>query len=364
MVRNHAYRLCISVMLFTLIAGAAMAEDRVTVRDIQGRATQYVCTILEETYNNIRIEYQDEEIEIPLVKDGDRYVIEVRRRRFPSIFTRANTERQSRNFEAAFDLFRESAEAGEINDSAWLLPYLRYYSGDVAYMEAEYGSWEPERKNEWFSAAAARFERLLEESPRHRFIPDAALALARALTKMGEFERAREVYASIENSDYPFWIRDEALVWRARLRSEEGDHAGAIEDLSALWERYEDRNPLLAYRARVFEGLARQAGGDFERAESLFQEAGLHAPDSEMQAAAWNYRGLSLLSRGNQREALMSFLRVALMHPDVRNQTQMALFYAARASEEYYGNDDRAGDLRNKLRMRFPGSYWANRLEE
>ncbi len=350
------------VLLLSAVSGIGSANDIVRVRDAEGVYRDFICTVLEETYESIKIEYQGEEVTHPMVRDGERFVVDVRRR-FPQVFAGANSERQSGNYENAFERFRESVEAGEVAQNPWLAPYLRFYGGEVAYLEAEQNSWEPERRNQWFSEAVLRYERLIGESPKHRFAPDAALAMARALIKTGEFERARGVFADIEVSDYPFWIKEEAGLWKAHLVAEEGAHERAIGMLSDLWERHRESNPLLAYRAKFFEGLAWRGRELHEDAESVFLDIGIQAPDSGLQAAAWNQRGLSLFERGQQREALMSFLRVVLMHSEMRREVQRAFYYAARASEEYYGNDDRARDLRDKLRNRFPGSYWTQRLE-
>ncbi len=356
--------ICIPFVLVFALPGIVFAEDSVTVRADDARRRHFTGTIIEETYEYVRMEYQGEERREPMVQDGERHIVEVQRRRFPSVFAGANNERRNGHFEEAFNLYRESVEAGEVHDNPWLAPYLRYYAGDVAYMEADQNSWEPERKKEWFSRAVTRFEMLLEEQPRHRLAPDAALAMARALTKMGELERARETLETIADSDYPFWIKQEAGVWEGRLLAEEGRYGEAIDKMSELWEEYRDENPELADKARFSQGLALEGEGRPEQAESIFQEIGFQGHESEMQAVAWNRRGLSLLARGQQREALMSFLRVVIMHPEIHNETQMALYYAARASEGYYGDDDRARELRDKLTLRFRDSYWAGRLEE
>ncbi len=356
--------ICLSFLLVFALPGIVSAEDRVTVRDDDARRRHFTGTIIEETYEYVRMEYRGEERREPMVRDGQRHIVEVQRRRFPSVFAGANNELRNGHFEEAFNLYRKSDEAGEVRDNPWLAPYLSYHAGDAAYREADQNSWEPGRKKEWFSRAVSRFEMLLKEQPRHRLAPNAALAKARALTKMGELERARATLEAIADSDYPFWIKQEAGVWEGRLLAEEGRYGEAAEKMAGLWEEYREENPGLADKARFFQGLALEGEGRPERAENIFQEIGFQGHGSEMQAVAWNRRGLSLLARGQQREALMSFLRVVIMHPEIHNETQMALYYAARASEGYYGDDERARQLRDKLTLRFRDSYWAGRLEE
>jgi len=96
----------------------------------------------------------------------------------------------------------------------------------------------------------------------------------------------------------------------------------------------------------------------------MFENVGLQAPQDEMRAEALNSRGLSLLKRGDTREALFSFLRVVVLHSSVTHEYQKALYYAARASKEYYGDDKRSEELRKTLTTRFPNSYWARKAEE
>lgn len=363
MKRAFLIQAVISIILFSGSTAGASTGDRITVRTPDGHTQQFFGRIIEETYRNIRMEVDDREREIPLVREGRRFVTEVRHRRYPPVYTRADSLRRDRQFHQAFERYRESVEAQEVSEFPWIAPYLRYYAGEAAYMEAVYARWEDEEQKQWLSDAAARFDRLLQETPEHRLAPDAALGLARSLTRLGEFERARTAFANIDASDYPFWIKDEARVWQGRLAAAEGSYQQAVDMLGALWEEYRESNPELAYRAKLFEAFAWEGKDSAERAENLFQEVGLQSPDSEMRAVAWSRRGLSLFARGQQREALLSFLRVAIMHPDIRHETQRALYYAARASEEYYGSDERAAELREKLRVRFPGSYWAERAQ-
>ncbi|MFW5923955.1 MAG: tetratricopeptide repeat protein, partial [Planctomycetota bacterium] len=328
-------------LLLAVIASSVMAADLVTVDTPDGKR-QVMCEVLEETYRYVRVESEGEEQELYTAPkyaddpdDVDVVVLDIERENFPSAYGRANMDRKNRKFAAAY---KKYADAGEelSGDTAWVAPYIWYYAANSAFNEAKYARMDEEEKAEWYERAAGRYERLLEREEEHYFAPDAKLGLAKARVQLEQYGKARDVLDEIADSDYPEETKRHARVWEGNLMIAEERVDEAIETLQALQEELMDDYPQLAYQAMMFEAFAWQTKENFPRAESLFRDAGLRSPDDEMRAEAFNNRGLSLKARGQVREALFSFLRVVVLHSDIRHEYQRALFNAAVTSKEYY----------------------------
>ena len=365
------FLLFVAICVAVLAGGlrGALAADLVVVDTPQGKR-QVMCNILEETYRYIKVKSQDETRTIytdPKYADSASakkiIVVDVKHGQFPPKFAQANIDRRNRQYAAAFEGFKEAASEVTGNRQ-WLAPYLWYYAGETAFNEAKYGQVDPKSKQQWYKEAADKFGKLVGAIENHYFVPDARLGLARTQIRLDEFTRARQTLQAIENSDYPDDVRMAARVWNGRLLVEEGRFEDAIEKLQALAEEFMGNQPRLAYLAKLSEAYAWQGKENFARAEDLFQKVGLRSPEMEMRAEAFNSRGLSLKKRGQQREALFSFLRVIVLHHSIRNEYQKALYHGAITSKEYYSNAPRrARELGMRLAHKFPNSYWAKRLK-
>jgi len=371
------------VLLWTVLCGlatlSARAADLVEVLTEEGRRQQHHGTIIEETYLAVKLQMQLEGQtvvrEFPLERDGRQNVVTLKRDAFPPQFSLAYQRFLNRDYAGAYETFAQSA-AGEVREHAWLIPYIRFYAGEAAFREAKYARVEEAGKREWYGRAAEQYGKLLREAPRHRFAPEAALGRAVALMRLGRFDEAGTLLGSVASSDYPSWTKREAEVWSARLLVERGQCREGARRLEGLLERFTKEPPPPVFglepaheRRRDLTGTvllglgyALQCMKDYAKAEDYFETAGLKSPDEELRAEAWNSRGLCLLGRGETREALFSFLRVVVLHPGIVHEYQRALYYAAKASKQYYGDDKRAKELRRTLLTRFPNSYWAKKL--
>jgi len=77
-------------------------------------------------------------------------------------------------------------------------------------------------------------------------------------------------------------------------------------------------------------------------------------------AAAQVMRGQLAKNQGQKEEALLNFLRAAILYEDVTEVNPEALFKAAEMLDEI--RDPRAAELRKKLKAQYPESEWAKRL--
>jgi tetratricopeptide (TPR) repeat protein len=388
-----------AIALLMCFPGVARGADLVEVRDSKtGRILQVPCTILEETYKVVKVEIDEggakkpREIPLELVlvfPDGSRSIDHSPK---PPVFSEALSLYKARNYEMAFAKFGESygKEGGTV---AWVKPYIRYYAGEAAFREAKYNRFD-DSKWEWYSKAADQYSKLLAEAPNHRFAPDGKLGLALSYMRLRKFaEAATTVQSIIAAEDYPSLCRTQAKVWAARLAVEEGDahkaraiaakregkeadyqaalaaatksYDAAIAKIDELVASLEKTDAALAYLALLGKGYALQGKEDYSQAEVVFEKVGLLSPDEEVQAEAFNSRGLSLRSRAQPREALFSFLRVVILHFSIPSEHEKALYYAAISAREYFeGDTTRALELARMLLTRYPNGYWAKRLSK
>ncbi len=347
---------------------ALYAADLVEVPRGDGKRGQMIGTITEETYTHIKMSLQKNgetvERQIPIVKDGKPFILTVRRGQYPPIFAMARQKLLARNFAGAYEQFKESEAKGEPKTNPWVGPHILFHAGETAFREAKYSQVEPAGKQKWYGLAERQYGELINRWGRHRFVPEATLGRVLALMRLDRFDEARTVLGDIGKSDFPPWIKTEASVWAGRLLVEEGSYKEAADALSALHQSLIRSHPDLAYLAALSEAYARQGLKEYAVAERLFETVGLRSPEDEVRAEAFNSRGLSLLKRGQTREALFSFLRVVVLHYDITHEYQRALYYAAKTSAEHYGNDRRAKELRKTLSFKFPNSYWAKKLKQ
>lgn len=349
---------------------AAFASDLVEVQTPDGRK-QIICDIVEETYKYIEVESDDEKVKLytdpeyaEKEEEKERIVSKVEHGQKPPKYARAWGSWKSRKYGQAFKQFGEAGSEVK-GDNKWLGAYIYYYAGEAAFNEAKFGKMDEEAKTKWYGEAADKYGRLVNRMPDHYFVPKAAVGLARSQIRLNEYDEAQDTIKDILDSDYPERQKKRARVWEGRLFVERGDYDRALDKLEKLSEDYEEETPELAYLAKMGEGYAWQGKENYREAEDIFRRVGLRSPDNAMRAEAFNSRGLSLMKRGQIREALFSFLRVVILHQDIRQEYQKALFYAAVTSNEYYSDaPQRARELAKKLKSNFSDSYWTKKLKE
>jgi hypothetical protein len=136
----------------------------------------------------------------------------------------------------------------------------------------------------------------------------------------------------------------------------------AVQELETVRDAVGDKWPALQYEAMMAEAEARAALDQPGQAESLWWKVAVRAADDRLRAKAAVNRGLSLKKRGQLREALYSFLRVAILHTDQVENYQKALYHAALTAREYYDGNQRAKELASELFSHYPESGWTKRL--
>jgi len=363
----------VAVVLMSVGLRSASAADLVEInmgRDESGalRRGQLIGDIIAERW--------DEGVTIRYMKSGKPaqrtvpldLVLSVQRSELPANLSMGLLELRTRKYRDALEHLRLASEDVEKDGPQWAEPYVLFHGGQAAFNEAKYAQVELEQKQKYYDQAQKLFDGMIQKDPSHRFVPDAVLGRGVALTWLGDHAQARAVLeAARDTAGYPRKVRAAAEVWLGRLVAEEGKVDQAVAELVAAREKLMEDYPDLAYQAMLGEAYARQKKGTTaaqREAENLFETVGLRSPEEEVRAEAFNSRGISLKNRGDEREALLSFLRVVVLHRNIPQEHQRALCEAARLSKQYYGDDERAKELADQLHFTYPGSYWDKKLQE
>lgn len=352
---------------------------------------QFFGEIREETYEGLKFYFksQDKERIVPIAR-----VLQVDHRPKPQQYSVGSSKLQNRNFREAYDTLLEAYKTEKGEETEWVGPYSLYYAGEAAFKEAKYSQATSKGKSAWYKKAEQQYEKLIDENPKHRFAAKAQLGRAQALMRLDNFTEAKIILDEIKDKKkkYPRDIKNAAEVWAARLKVEEAaamkaagkesraerTFGSVIDELTRLYDTYknaakkedsierEQEKMELAYLALISKGYAEQGLENFRKAEELFLEVGIRSPNEEMRAEAINSRGQSLMNRGDTREALFSFLRVHVLHNNIANEHQRALFYATKMAKDYYEGETqtRWRELLQQLKMRYPGSYWEQRARK
>ncbi len=361
---ERTVRFGVALLLLFSASVALARDDVVEYRDEDGKTRQALGSIVEETWEQVRIETEHEGEGRILTIDRPR-VQYLRYGDTPPAWATATVALNSGKFDRAYELFVQAVgAAAEKEGYRWARPYGLYRAGDAAFSHARDMAVTQRERQRYFELALQRCDELLKEYPEHRFAPDAKLLKAKCLMRLGRLDESEKLLQGLIDADYFELTRLRARLWMGRLLGEKKQHDKAVKRLSELQEELKENHPELYHRARLEEAYARLASDDQRGAENILWQMALECDDPELQAEAAVSRGLSLKKRGELREALYSFLRVVVLHFDVPDEYQKALYHAALVAREYYGDDQRARELAAELYDDFPGSHLAEQLKK
>ncbi|HED65728.1 MAG TPA: hypothetical protein ENJ09_09260 [Planctomycetes bacterium] len=225
-------------------------------------------------------------------------------------------------------------------------------------------------------------DRLIENYPKSRYLPEAYLALARAEAWLGDsgaamatLDRLAELVASEGLSEH--WSREVALE-KVALDPEQTGPAkrAALADVA----KAASGDPVVWAQARVAEGEsylteaeaapAPKAKDLREKARRVFEDV-IAKDGAGEEALAGAYAGLGdcMFFEGADaddeailKQAVTSYLRVVLSYPNQGQYVPKALFYAMRCFD-LMGDRSRTRDMRRALLSLYGGTSWAERPE-
>ncbi len=294
-------------------------------------------------------------------------VLRVEFEKLPKEIDRALTAIGESNLVGAVDdlmLYLDGITAGKNERRKWAPPYAM----DLLIAQA--------RTMGQADEAIKYCTKLIEEYPESRYVPFAYLTRAETLFNKGDAAKAKSVIESFVDV-----IDSQGLSRRWQL---ECDLGLVLYDPSLVGEARRDKLaivssnagsefPTVRNRADVAEAQSLLVDKKFAEAESTFQRIAQSTnSDSATRAAAFCGYGDCLFQKasgmpagGNEqkatlKEALMSYLRVAINYKDQTAYVAKSLFYAAR-SFDLMGESTAANaqTLYRRVRRNYPDSQWA-----
>jgi outer membrane protein assembly factor BamD (BamD/ComL family) len=358
------------LVLGVLLSGAA--ADTVTYVNTEGRLFQRQCTILSESYDFVEIEIEQEG-EKKRAKIPTKFVQDINRTPVPSAYQMGVMRMKNQDWAEAATSFLEVADDAEAPE--WSRWYAAWEAGSALMSLAD-----ATENKEHYEAAVKAFDRILKNWPKARYAPDAAIGKAAALAQTGNTAEARALLNETLQKDYPDTYTYKARVTLGRLAVLEAQKLGGTtgegalgrvsDEMTKLAEEIANKkdatladleNEALLVKAEAL--LAKTGVEDHRQAEAICREVVLKAKDERLKAEAANLRGDSLRKRGETREALFSYLRTVVLYFRQKHAYQKALYWSSICAARY-GLPNRAEELANELKYRFPTSQWHQRLEK
>lgn len=326
------------------LAGPVLA-DQVTLRD----GTQFPnCRVLSEDAQEVKLDLTRNNLPDKVIPAEDVETIQysdrgIDYRQAELFFTGGNYDRAV----SAFKTIADTAAPG-----AWQGVYASYYRAAALQRWADS---DPSKAPE----AVQALNDFVRAHPNSRFIYEARLSLAEALMvqrKLDEVRRlANEVVQSKPNTAWA--TRGRMLL--ARVKVQENDAKGALEDFDAVLAGLKDKDAALWAEATTGKGLALLALDRLPEAEKLLSDLIETTQQSALRARAYNALGEAYFKAGLFPEARLKFLRVVVLYFKADPvEHAKALYYAGECFQKL-GDQTRANQLFRELVTEYPGSPWA-----
>ena len=266
----------------------------------------------------------------------------------PASMVLAETNEASGQVEKAADLYKKAAiEAG----GKPLIEQAAKYK--QAALIAENALGDPSKATE----AVALLEAFVKAYPSGRSTGHALENLARLQMQKKDYAAVEQTIASIAKLPHG---ADRAAVLRARISANQGKYAEAIADLDKLIKSSADgtarkRDAQLAH-AECLAGLKKYPEAETE-VRGVIKT--LPPEDVASQSIAYNTLGDCLRSAGRPKDALLAYLHTDVLYAKDKEQHPRALFQIEQIWRQLK-RDDRADEVRAKLKQDYPLSPWAS----
>lgn len=210
------------------------------------------------------------------------------------------------------------------------------------------------------SDAMSAFEEALRRQLPEEIKADALLQLGYLQFNARKCAQALETFERLlrEHPNSP--LTKQALLFKGRCLNELEKFADAEAALQQFLERYP--KDALAIRAQFELAWAKQNRKQFDAAIELYKAVA--ADDGGELAIEAQFRvGECLLLKGDVKEALREFLRVALLYEDVHEWASASQFYAGLCYERL-GESERAEKAYRVVLEKYSQTRWADKARE
>lgn len=275
-------------------------------------------------------------------------VLSVRYDGQPASMVLAETNESTGQVEKAADLYKKAAL--EASGKPLVEQAAKYKQ---AALIAESALADPGKAAE----AVTLLEAFVKAYPSGRNTGAALENLARLQMQKKDFAAVEQTIASIGKLPHG---ADRAAVLRAKISAKQGNYAEAIAELDKLIKSSADgtarkRDAQLAH-AECLAGLKKYPEAETE-VRGVIKT--LPAEDVASQSIAYNTLGDCLRVAGRPKDALLAYLHTDVLYAKDKEQHPRALFQIEQLWRQLK-RDDRADEVRAKLKQEYPQSPWAS----
>lgn len=208
-----------------------------------------------------------------------------------------------------------------------------------------------------FEDAAKEFDAVIERHPDSELVPDALYQGGQAHARAGGAAKAMERFGRLlDDARFAsFEFLPDAALALADVQIAEEQNDAAVKRLKAYVEKYNEHPT--APRAYFLLGKAQYHLKRYDEAQQAFTVTAARTR-SALGAEAQFYVGQVEQARRAFKQALMAYLRVQALYPDVREWVAASLFESAKCHEEL----GQAGEARLALEevvKTYGGTKWA-----
>lgn len=336
-----AYWFVASVLVTT---GSVYAADQVT-RQSDGEIIRGELTALEETSVVIR-RSNDEEVRIS--PDDIR---DIRFHREPPALQTARSNERSGEYSAAIEQLREVQAEYEGSDQR-VVTELEFL---IARCQAHLAFNDPARA----PAAIDTLKVFLQRHPNSYRILEAKLLQARLLMA-SDRPQANSLLDQVRNGGVDGFAAQSGIVLGQTLLSENKAQQG-LQIFGDVIKQSQNKPALLVahFDAQIGRAQCLQQLSRFEEAVKMLETVIDAVPEDQSStlAKAWNQLGDCERQQDHTKAALLAYLHVDLLYPEVAEAHAQALHYLGSLWHAA-GHPARARDAQSRLQTQYPSSRW------
>jgi cellulose synthase operon protein C len=208
-----------------------------------------------------------------------------------------------------------------------------------------------------YAEAAEAFDQIPEKYPGSELVADALFQAGQSHAKAGNTAKALEKYKTlVENSKYSsFKFLAEAYAGLGDCLIAGGDSKAAVKYIESAAEKYRDEasGPELYFLL----GKSQYELQQFDKALEAFQEAAKRGR-AEVAARAQFYVGQTYQGKSDLKQALMAYLRIQALYPQVTEWVAAATFESGKCHQGLGANDE-ARKAFQEVVEKYKGTKWA-----
>jgi tetratricopeptide (TPR) repeat protein len=266
----------------------------------------------------------------------------------PSSLARADALESTNDLNGAIDQYKKAA-----TEAAGKPLIAQAAQFGQLHALAELALASPARANE----AIAGLDAFLKANASTRHHGAALEALAKLYLQKGDSDKANQ---TIDELAAIPWAADRATVMKTRVLARKGKNEDAIQALDKIIAGAPKGSPR-AIEARLAKAENLAALKRFDDAQATVKEVIKESPPekAEIQALAYNTLGDCLRAAGQPKSALRAYLWTVTLYEKDKEQHPRALYQSAQLFRELKA-DDRADELMDELKQKYPQSPWAS----